>query len=172
MGGKRVIIASTDVTIDPVEIITLYAKRFSIECTFKSLKQDAAAFSYRFWSKSMPKLNRYAKTNEADRTTQIKMEHARNAVRKTLDAIEGYMFCGLVSTSIMQILSFHDEVHPMLYRNLRTPPRYTASVVIITEYLRKNIIPFLFAEPNLSIIKIIIGKQNVKNTQQSDKKAS
>jgi hypothetical protein len=172
MGGKRVIIASTDVTIDPVDIITLYAKRFSIECTFKSLKQDAAAFSYRFWSKSMPKLNRYAKTNEADRTTQIKMEHARNAVRKTLDAIEGYMFCGLVSTGIMQILSLHGEVHPMLYRYQRTLPRYAASVAIIAEYLRKNIIPLLFAEPNLSITKIIIGKQNVKNTRQSDKKAS
>jgi hypothetical protein len=42
----------------------LYGYRFKIGCTFREIKQVIGALGYRFWSKSMPKLNRFLKKEE------------------------------------------------------------------------------------------------------------
>jgi hypothetical protein len=56
INGTRTILASTDLTLTPIQIIRLYSWRFKIECSFRELKQVVAGFSYHFWSKVMPKL--------------------------------------------------------------------------------------------------------------------
>jgi hypothetical protein len=55
MDGMKSILVSTDLTLEPEQIIRLYCYRFKIECSFRELKQTVAGFSYRFWSKAMPK---------------------------------------------------------------------------------------------------------------------
>lgn len=59
--GTSTILVSTKLDLGPEKIIELYSYRFKIECTFRELKQVIGGFGYQFWSKSMPKLNRYAK---------------------------------------------------------------------------------------------------------------
>ena len=169
-GGKRAIISSTDTTIDPLDIIKLYAKRFSIESTFKSMKHDAAAFSNRFWSKHMPKLKRYAKSGEADRASQIKIECARRNVRKSLDATEGYIFCGVVATGLLQLLSLRNSHHNDMknLRYLRTPSKALESEATVADYLRKNIFRLLANEPNLTISEIIHGKMSNNKSDFED----
>jgi hypothetical protein len=105
MDGIRSIIACTNLTLDPVDIVSLYARRFAIEFTFKSMKQDVAAFSNRFWTLDMPKLNRYAKSSEPDRAARVKEKRARKNVRKAFDASEGYVFCGIVALGLLQMLA-------------------------------------------------------------------
>ncbi|UMR36660.1 hypothetical protein MJ749_04315 [Paenibacillus polymyxa] len=63
--GRYSILASTDLTLSAIDIIHLYGYRFKIECTFWEMKQVIGAFGYCFWSKSMPKLNRFLKKKEA-----------------------------------------------------------------------------------------------------------
>ena len=139
--GKRAIISSTDSAIAPLDIINLYARRFSIESTFKSMKHDVAAFSNRFWSKHMPRLKRYAKSGEPDRAGQVKSECARKSVRKSLDATEGYIFCGVVATGLLQMLSLRNANRKDMQnlRYLRTPSRTLASEATVGDYLQKNI---------------------------------
>ena len=160
--GKRAIIASTDTDIGPLDIIRLYAKRYAIEPTFKSMKHDTAAFSNRFWSKHMPKLKRYAKSGEADRTALVKTERARRCVRKSLDATEGYIFCGVVATGLLQMLSLrnarYNDMHNPRYQ--RTPSRTLASEATVGDCLRKNIFRLLTNEPDLTISTIIHDKMD------------
>jgi len=160
--GKRAIISSTDSTIDPLDIINLYARRFSIESTFKSMKHDVAAFSNRFWSKHMPKLKRYTKSGEPDRAGQVKTECARKCVRKSLDATEGYIFCGVVATGLLQMLSLRNARRNDMQslRYLRTASRILASEATVGDYLRKNIFRLLSNEPNMAISQIIHGKMS------------
>ena len=159
-GDKRAIIASTDTSISPINIVVLYAKRFSIECTFKSMKYDVAAFSNRFWSKSMPKLKRYEKFGMPDRTEKIKDKHARKSIRKSLDAPEGYVFCGVVAVGLLQMLSLRN-VHLNEIKNtryLRTPSRTSESEATIADYLEKYVYWHIAEESDLPVSAIILEK--------------
>jgi hypothetical protein len=160
-GGRQVIIVSTDTSIPPESIIALYSKRFTIECTFKAMKHDTAALSNRFWTQFMPKLNRYSKISEKDRLAKVKTEHGKELIRKALDATEGYVFCGVVATGLLQLISLlhmknKDECKKIRY--LRTQSKTAESEATVAEYLRRNIFLLLQNDDNLPICKIILEK--------------
>ena len=165
-GERRVIIAATDTGLGPDAIIELYAKRFSIECTFKTMKHDVAAFSNRFWSKSMPILDRYAKSSDEDRAKSVKSEHDRKNVRKSLDATEGYVFCGVVATGLLQTLSmlYINNVAKRHLRYQRTLSRTAASEATVSEFLAKNLFRLLPNADDLTICKIIHEKMAVNDS--------
>jgi hypothetical protein len=71
-------LVSTDLNLNPETIIILYIYRFKIECTFSELKQVIGAFSYQFWSKSMPKLNRFKRKDEIDAIDKVKDEKVKD----------------------------------------------------------------------------------------------
>ena len=62
--GTRSILVSTDLGMEAGDIIRLYCKRFQIECTFREFKQQTGGFCYRFWSRAMPRLNRFRRKTE------------------------------------------------------------------------------------------------------------
>jgi hypothetical protein len=173
ISGRRVIISSTDTGISGIDIIMLYSRRFSIECTFKSMKQDAAAFSNRFWSKHMPKLNRYEKAGEPDRATKVKEKHARECVRKSLDATEGYVFCGVVATGLLQMLSLQHSQNSLMGkpRYLRTKSKTAESEATVSDYLKRNIFRLLYNDSNLPISAIILDKMGVEKSRFPKSKA-
>jgi IS4 transposase len=65
------IYVSTDLELDPIKVIELYAVRFSIEETFRELKQRLFGFAYHFWCKSLPKLNRFAKAGDISNMHEV-----------------------------------------------------------------------------------------------------
>jgi len=161
-GDTRTIISCTDLSLDPAEIVRLYSKRFKIECTFKSMNQDVAAFANRFWTHDMPKLNRFAKSSDPDRSTGIKDERARRNVRKALDASEGYVFCGAVALGLLQMLSllFFNGDTGLKLRYLRTSSKTVPSEATVADWLRKNIFRLLPTNKDLTISQIILGKMD------------
>ena len=89
----------------------------------------------RFWSKFMPKLNRYEKSDAPDRIKKVKTAKAKYWTRKSLDATEGYVFCGVVATGVLQMISLRDaqqsEIKDFHYQ--RTPARVAVSEATVCD---------------------------------------
>ena len=159
LDGTKTILACTDTNMTPLDIIELYARRYKIESTFKALKQDVAAFSNRFWTLDMPKLNRYANSGEADRAAYITQKDEREKVLDAFDANERYAFCGVVALGLLQMISLKfctDGINANL-RYQRTPPKKLPSEASVADFLRKSIFRLLVNASDLVISRKILG---------------
>ncbi|WP_410511969.1 transposase [Paenibacillus sp. BR2-3] len=159
--GRPSILVSTDLTLAATDIIRLYGYRFKIECTFREMKQVIGAFGYRFWSKSMPKLNRFLKKEEAHPLKAVKDEQDRQRIQRTLQAIEGFVMCQCIAMGLLQLVSLHfsGRTPGLFFRYLRTPSHAVVSEATVAAYLRKSIFRLFVQNPHLSITKIIKSKQ-------------
>jgi len=159
--GISSILVSTDLDLHPLEIVQLYAKRFAIESTFREMKQVVGSFRYRFWSKYMPKLKRYRKKGDPDPMSEVKHENARKRIRLAVKALEGYVFCCMVATGLLQMISMRIPKHGNLpnIRYMRTASRKALSESTVADYLRQNIFALLKNQADLGITSIIRAKQ-------------
>jgi hypothetical protein len=160
--GINSILVSTALELNPETIIRLYSYRFKIECTFRELKQVIGAFSYQFWSKSMPKLNRFKKKTEIDAIDKVKDEKVKERIISTLNAVEMYVMCSCIAIGLLQIIALNfssTELNNRIFRYLRTPSKTIVSEATVACYLRKNIIRIMAKNAGLSITKIIKNKQ-------------
>ncbi|WP_245864157.1 hypothetical protein [Paenibacillus donghaensis] len=159
--GRCSILVSTDLTLAATDIIRLYGYRFKIECTFREMKQVIGTFGYRFWSKSMPKLNRFLKKAEAHPLEAVKDEQDRRRIEQTIQAIEGFVMCQCIAMGLLQLIAlrFSDRTPGFFFRYLRTPSLAVVSEATVAAYLRKSIFHLFVQNPHLHITKIIQSKQ-------------
>ena len=85
-GGKRIVLASTDLDLAGEVILEAYASRFKIEAMFRELGQQFGGFCYHFWTKAVPKWNRYRKKGSPDPLLQIPEEKEIKRIQKAIRA--------------------------------------------------------------------------------------
>lgn len=155
--GINSILVTTDLSMNPEAVIRMYSHRFNIECTFKTMKQLIGVGCYHFWSKYMPKLNKY-KENDSS----LLSDFAKIKIYDTLDAIEKYVMLCCVAAGILQILTLTQSsvinVKALKYR--RTVSSNTPTEDVIADYLRRNLFRFVHLCPNLAISRFIRAKQS------------
>jgi len=158
--GVKSVLVSTDLTIEPMRVVQLYCYRFRIECSFRELKQVIAGFAYRFWSKVMPKLNRY-KSNAENQTNleNVTDPKKQQLIISTVNAINGYVQLSCIALGILQLVSL---LHPneIVGRFMRTKSNAVPSEATVADHMRKNIFSLLLFFPNLDITAIIKSRQN------------
>ena len=166
LDGVQSILTSTDLTLAPKDIIELYCHRFKIECAFREFKQVIAGFCYRFWSKHMPKLNRF-KPNDVhqEKLADITDGNARTCIRNTVEAIENYALFGCIALGLLQIISIqfsHCFSGPVV-RFLRTTTKAIPSEATVADFMRKNLFRLFQLSPDLAITTIISERQDIRD---------
>lgn len=96
------VLACTDLTIAPLDMIQLYSCRFRIENTFRELKQELGGFSYHFRTKALPELNHFRKKSDPDPLSNVTNPKDRQRIFQAIRATEMYAFMACVAMAILQ----------------------------------------------------------------------
>ena len=158
-GQTRTILVSTDLSLEPTEIIRLYSYRVKIEGGFRTMKQDIGTMAYHFWTKAMEKINHFRKASDPDQ--------ARTRILLTVRATEMYIFLSCVAMGILQGISVEfDSAHFIgKLRYQRTPAQKRPSEANIKHYLRHSFFVLLFQDPQHELTRIIQAAQSGNNIQ-------
>ena len=101
-GTQRFILMTSDLTLPPLTILTIYGFRTKIEVMFDVLKNLLGGLAYHFWTPEQPKLSR--KKGWTPDFSSLS-ETARAQVLTTLTAIERFVMLALMAVGILHYLS-------------------------------------------------------------------
>lgn len=96
------IFVCTDITVSAKTIIESYALRWKCECSFKIASQDTYAYDSHFWTKSMPRLNRYSKKDDPDPLTLVD-EDKRGKIYKAFRGYERYAVVAFIAQDLLHL---------------------------------------------------------------------
>jgi len=160
-GEARSIFVSTDLTLTPQQILRLYGYRFKIECSFREFKQVIAGFAYRFWSLSMPRLNRFSKAGY-DPLESVTNQTDRKRIINAFNAIAGFVMVATVAFGLLQIcaLRFAHEINAPKFRWLRSRTNQTPSEATTAHFMGKTIFRMIAFRSDLTILCFIRERQS------------
>lgn len=156
------ILVSTDVTLDPRLVIEAYADRFQIEMMFKSLKHTAGSFAYHFWSRSMPKLDRWAKKGDPSALSKVIDPEDQEHVIETVEATERFIHFTSIALGLAQMIALRPRsvmiIEKSRYVRTRTPGEVSEETVFV--FFQKYIYRLLLENRANPITQIIKPLQN------------
>lgn len=115
----RIILMSSDLTINPLTALNLYTARVRIESIFASVKNLLGGLAYHFWSKYLAPVSR--RPCRGSKPSPVSSRPDRTA--NTLAAIEKFMALHMIVLGALQLTAamFADSVHEQAGCWLRTP---------------------------------------------------
>ena len=151
--GPLVLMCS-DLNQEPIAAVELYCLRPRIEVMFDMLKNLLGAFSYRFWSKQMPKHSRKPKKNIYLKPVPI---DSLNTVKKCWDGCERFVMLGAISLGLLQLiaLKYTQNVWEHFDAFLRTRSRSLPSERTVKYVMARLIINNFLISPKNGIMRII-----------------
>lgn len=145
---------TTDLSLEPLQVIAMYARRFKIEVSFKQSVHTIGAYSYHFWLKEMERIKRGSGNQYLHRESK----EYREAIQAKIEAYERFVSLGLVAQGLMQYLStyFPAEVYahsPWLRTNTKSGHPSEETVL---QALRASLPEFLSSTTGSSALQKIL----------------
>jgi len=145
------ILMTTDLELDPVDVIRIYGYRFKIEVAFKQSVHVVGAFLYHFWMADMKPLKR----NNGNQYLHRESKEYRDAVIRKLGAYHRFMQLGLIAQGIM--LAIATTEHELVWKHfgswLRTRrPGICPSERVVAAALRNTLPDFLAGDSQPTIL--------------------
>ena len=108
--GRRIILATDKLDMDPCDAVELYAYRFLIEEGFRQYKQEFAGMNYHFWTKAMEHLSHFRKKEEGHILDEATTEEQREKILAAIKAAEVYMEISCIAQGITQLISMDQPI--------------------------------------------------------------
>ena len=106
-----IVLACTDLSMEPLDEIRLYALRFgTIEEDFKSYKNDLTGMGFRFWSMVHPHLSHFRKATEGHILEEITTSQEQQMLLQLLKREESYMQIVFIAFGILKYIAMHQPV--------------------------------------------------------------
>ena len=155
------VLVTTDRSLTASQVIELYSMRWGIECAFRDMKQDVRAFSYRFWSKAMPRLERFAPSGSPDRLESVDDERSRGLILAGAEAVARFVAAACVATGALQMLALAEPRDgAVAYSEFRrTPQRAKVSVRTVRAFLAKRVLSFIGGHPSSPMARFIRDRE-------------
>ena len=166
----RMILMSSDLTIEPLLALSLYTARVRIESLFASVKNLLGGLAYHFWSKYLAPVSRRPRRGSHPDPESSRPDRTAN----TLAAIEKFMALHLIVLGVLQLMAatFGHAVREHAQCWLRTPsgavPSDFVSRTALANLLNANI-RVLAKNPIIALIRrrqIAPGKTAEKKVEQ------
>jgi DDE superfamily endonuclease len=146
-----IILMCTDLTMDPLDVIILYAYRYKIELGFRHALRVVGSYAYHFWMMAMTPIRRASGNQYMHRRS----ERYRQQVRRKLAAYHSHVQFGCIAQGLLQYLAItcSSTVWQLFRSWLRTmhtdrPP----SELVVAHALRSSLPEFLAASPLHAIL--------------------
>jgi hypothetical protein len=162
--GKSIFM-TTDIHLDPIEVIRLYGIRYKIELSFKQALRVVGAFAYHFWMKWMEPVERFS----GNQYLHHKPAWYRDAVTRKIMAYHRYIQIGLIAQGLMQYLSV--QFPALVWENfgswLRTiRPGIPPSELVVAQALRASLPEFLARKnPALAFTKFVLERTDLNRSE-------
>ena len=133
-----IFLLSTDLSLEPVQILQLYGYRFKIELGFRQAVHVIGAYAYHFWMAEMKPLRRGGGNQYLHRMSQ----DYRNAVRRKLRAYHVHVQLGCIAQGLLQHLALNHTAQVWYcFRSwLRTMnPAMPPSELVVANVLRSSV---------------------------------
>lgn len=153
----EIVLFTTDLSLDPLDVIEIYGLRFKIEVSFKQAIWTLGTYSYRFWMRDMEPTKR----NEGNRFLHRKSKKYRDNVHRKIRAFHVHIQVGTIAQGMLLLVSalatesiwIHFGSWIRTVRPGNAPSEMVASVSLrnsLPEYLSSSILISTFAKFLLS----------------------
>ena len=138
----RLLLMTTDLQLDPLQVLLLYSYRFRIEVSFKQALHTIGTYAYRFWMMAMQPRRRGAGDQYLHRTS----DDYRRLVRRKLAAYHRSIQLGCIAQGLLQHLALNRR--KQVWRHFRSwmrtmNPAAPPSEAVVAEALRGTLPEFL-----------------------------